>query len=76
LMGVAPMLVARIFAAVRELNRAGLAILLVEQNAQLALQTASRSYVLETGTVVLAGASSELLSHPRVREAYLGEAAL
>jgi branched-chain amino acid transport system ATP-binding protein len=75
-MGVAPLLVARIFAAITELNREGLSILLVEQNAQLALTTASRCYVLETGSVVLDGDSTQLLAHPRVRSAYLGEAAL
>jgi branched-chain amino acid transport system ATP-binding protein len=73
-MGVAPLLVARIFAAIRQLHAEGLSILLVEQNAQLALTTASRAYVLETGTVAMSGPAGELLVHPQVRAAYLGEA--
>ena len=73
-MGVAPLLVARIFAAIRTLNAEGLSILLVEQNARLALATASRAYVLETGRIVLDGPAAALAEHPRVRSAYLGEA--
>ena len=73
-MGIAPLLVARIFEAVRELNRTGLTILLVEQNARAALKLAHRGYVLETGRVILADDASRLLVDPRVREAYLGEA--
>jgi branched-chain amino acid transport system ATP-binding protein len=72
-MGVAPLLVSRIFAAVRELNAGGLAILLVEQNARLALTTAARAYVLETGRIVLADQAARVLEDPRVRAAYLGE---
>jgi len=72
-MGVAPMLTARIFERIRELNREGMTILLVEQNAHLALQTAQRGYVLETGEIVLEDEASKLLANPRVREAYLGE---
>lgn len=72
-MGIAPLLVLKIFQTIAELNRQGLAVLLVEQNAKLALKTAARGYVLETGAVVLNGTSAELLHHPRVRAAYLGE---
>ncbi len=73
-MGVAPLLVARIFAAIRQLHADGLSILLVEQNAALALATASRAYVLETGAVTMEGAAADLAADPRVRAAYLGEA--
>ncbi len=72
-MGIAPILVARIFAAVRELNREGLTILLVEQNARAALKLANRGYVLETGRVILTDRAASLLDDPRVRESYLGE---
>jgi branched-chain amino acid transport system ATP-binding protein len=72
-MGIAPLLVARIFEAVRELNREGLTILLVEQNARAALRLATRGYVLETGRMVVSDDAAKLLVDPRVREAYLGE---
>jgi branched-chain amino acid transport system ATP-binding protein len=72
-MGVAPLLVLKIFATIRELNREGLAVLLVEQNARLALKLAGRGYVMETGAVVLEDRAERLLVDPRVREAYLGE---
>ena len=72
-MGIAPILVSKIFAAVRELNRGGLTILLVEQNARAALKLARRGYVLETGRVTLTDDASKLLVDPRVREAYLGD---
>jgi branched-chain amino acid transport system ATP-binding protein len=72
-MGIAPLLVARIFEAVRELNREGLTILLVEQNARAALKLASRGYVLETGRMILTDAAAKLLDDPRVRESYLGD---
>ncbi|MBI1302488.1 MAG: ATP-binding cassette domain-containing protein [Phycisphaera sp.] len=72
-MGIAPLLVARIFEAVRELNREGLTILLVEQNARAALKLATRGYVLETGRMILTDAASKLLDDPRVRESYLGD---
>jgi len=74
-MGLAPRLVARIFEIVREIARHGVTILLVEQNAKLALEVASRGYVMESGTVSLADDSARLLANPKVREAYLGEAA-
>jgi branched-chain amino acid transport system ATP-binding protein len=72
-MGLAPLMVARIFELVRDIARDGVTILLVEQNARLALEISSRGYVLETGAVALSGESARLLEHPRVRQAYLGE---
>ena len=74
-MGLAPMMVARIFDVVREIAARGVTILLVEQNARLALELAHRGYVMESGEISLAGPASELLDNPRVREAYLGEGA-
>jgi branched-chain amino acid transport system ATP-binding protein len=73
-MGIAPVLVLKIFEAIRELNRQGLTILLVEQNARQALKVAHRGYVLETGQIVLSDKAAALATHARVREAYLGEA--
>ena len=73
-MGLAPLMVARIFELVREIAREGVTILLVEQNARLALEVAHRGYVLESGAVALCDSASVLLGHPRVRAAYLGEA--
>jgi branched-chain amino acid transport system ATP-binding protein len=72
-MGIAPLLVAKIFEAVTALNKSGLTILLVEQNARAALKLAHRGYVLETGRVTLTDDASRLLVDPRVREAYLGD---
>ena len=72
-MGLAPLMVARIFELVRDIARGGVTILLVEQNARLALEIASRGYVLESGSIALAGEAAQLLEHPRVRTAYLGE---
>ncbi len=71
-MGLAPVLVREIFKVLEEINRAGTTILLVEQNANLALRLAQRAYVLETGVITLSGTGAELLRDPRVREAYLG----
>ena len=71
-MGLAPLLVEDIFRVVRQLNEEGTTILLVEQNALMALSVASRGYVLETGRVVLAGTADELRENPQVQEAYLG----
>ena len=71
-LGIAPIGVQRIYETIAEINRSGVAILLVEQNAHRALDTASRGYVLETGRVVLDGATAVLRGDPRVREAYLG----
>jgi branched-chain amino acid transport system ATP-binding protein len=71
-MGLAPKLVKEIFAVLRRLNEQGVTILLVEQNANMALRLAHRACLLETGNLVLEGPASELLTDPRVREAYLG----
>ena len=71
-MGLAPKLVKEIYNVVREINQTGVTILLVEQNANIALRLAHRAAVLETGTIRFAGDSAELLADPRVREAYLG----
>jgi len=71
-MGLAPLLMLDVFDALREINREGTTILLVEQNARLALQFAQRGYVLETGNLVLEGTSEELLNNPEVKNAYLG----
>jgi branched-chain amino acid transport system ATP-binding protein len=71
-LGLAPILVAGIFEIIREIHRSGTAILLVEQNARLALETAEAAYVLETGRVVRAGPAAELARDPAVMEAYLG----
>lgn len=73
-MGLSPLLVRDIFNTLVEINRAGTTILLVEQNANMALQVAARGYLLETGAVTLEGSGKELLGNPRVREAYLGGA--
>jgi branched-chain amino acid transport system ATP-binding protein len=72
-MGLAPMLVEKIFEIVVEINKAGTTIMLVEQNASMALSIAHRAYVLETGEVVLSGDAAELARNPEVRKAYLGE---
>jgi branched-chain amino acid transport system ATP-binding protein len=73
-MGLAPKLVQEVFAVLRQLNERGVTILLVEQNANMALRLAHRACLLETGNLVLEGPASELLVNPRVREAYLGAA--
>ncbi|MEG4396369.1 ABC transporter ATP-binding protein [Microcoleus sp. BROC3] len=72
-MGLAPMLVSQIFAIVRDINAEGTTILLVEQNARMALSVAHRGYVIQTGQVVVAGTASDLQSNETVRKAYLGE---
>ena len=72
-MGLAPILVEEIFKIIQDINQQGVSILLVEQNAAMALSIASRAYVLETGRIVLEGTASEVLSNPQVRQAYLGE---
>ncbi|HSH13775.1 MAG TPA: ABC transporter ATP-binding protein [Desulfurivibrionaceae bacterium] len=71
-MGLAPLLVAKIFATIREISARGVSILLVEQNAKLALEVADRGYVLESGLVTLAGSGVDLLGSAEVRRAYLG----
>jgi len=74
-MGLAPLIVARIFDIIREINDRDTTVLLVEQNAAQALRLANRGYVLETGEIVMADQAPALLANPRVREAYLGEGA-
>ena len=71
-MGLAPILVEQIFDIIKELHNAGTTILLVEQNAQMALSIADRAYVLGTGMITMSGAASEVLADDRVRAAYLG----
>ena len=72
-MGLSPIMVETIFDVVRSLSSSGITILLVEQNARLALQMADRAYVMESGLITLTGSGKELLEDPRVRAAYLGE---
>jgi branched-chain amino acid transport system ATP-binding protein len=72
-MGIAPVLVERIYATIAEINQQGTTILLVEQNANFALEVSSRGYVLETGHVSLADASAALRDNPEVQKAYLGQ---
>ena len=71
-MGIAPILVQRIYETIAEINRGGMTILLVEQNANYALDVSRRGYVLETGRVVLEGESDKLRTDPDVQRAYLG----
>jgi branched-chain amino acid transport system ATP-binding protein len=71
-MGLAPLLMLGVFDALREINQEGTTILLVEQNARMALKFAQRGYVLETGNIVLEGESEVLMEHPEVKKAYLG----
>ncbi len=71
-LGLAPMVVENIFEIIRQINAEGTTVMLVEQNAQMALQISHRGYVLETGAVTLEGPSAELLADPKVRSAYLG----
>jgi branched-chain amino acid transport system ATP-binding protein len=72
-LGLAPIFVDSIFETIHQINEQGTTILLVEQNAQLALQYSNRGYVLETGEIALAGTSEDLLTNEQVRKAYLGE---
>jgi branched-chain amino acid transport system ATP-binding protein len=71
-MGLAPLLMLSTFDALREINSAGTTILLVEQNARLALKFAQRGYVMENGQIVLEGESAALMENPDVKKAYLG----
>ena len=71
-MGLSPLLVKEIFEIITELNKRGMTILLVEQNAQMALSVAQRAYVLETGRIIMQGSAAELLNDDSVRKAYLG----
>ena len=72
-LGLAPLIVARIFQVIQALNEQGVTILLVEQNARMALRIAHRAYVLETGEVTMTGPAADVLADPRVQAAYLGE---
>ena len=72
-MGLAPIMVQKIFEVVREVSQTGVTILLIEQNARLALEISTRGYVMDGGLITLAGESKALLANPKVREAYLGE---
>jgi branched-chain amino acid transport system ATP-binding protein len=74
-LGLAPLVVRDIFRTIRTINEGGTSVLLVEQNARYALETASRGYVLRTGSILVGGSCAELARDPRVREAYLGRAA-
>jgi branched-chain amino acid transport system ATP-binding protein len=72
-LGLAPLVVQEIFSIIKEIHGQGMTILLIEQNANLALKAAQKGYVLETGTIALEGTGAELLSNPDVQKAYLGE---
>jgi len=71
-MGLAPLLMLSVFESLKEINNEGTTLLLVEQNARLALQFAQRAYVLENGNLVIKGPSSDLLHDPQVQKTYLG----
>jgi len=71
-MGLAPLLVEQIFEIINEINKAGVSILLVEQNAKMALSIANRAYVMETGSITIKGDANEVMADPSVVEAYLG----
>ena len=72
-LGLAPLIVQQIFDIIREINNAGVTVLLIEQNANMALKTADLAYVIETGEIVLSGTGKQVLENPSVREAYLGK---
>jgi branched-chain amino acid transport system ATP-binding protein len=74
-MGLAPLMVQKVFETVMAISREGVTILLIEQNAKLALEVSGRGYVMESGEITLQGKAKQLLSDPKVREAYLGEGA-
>jgi branched-chain amino acid transport system ATP-binding protein len=71
-MGLSPIFVEEIFHIIREINEQGTTILLVEQNARMALSVADRAYVMETGNIVLSGTGEELAQSPEIQKAYLG----
>ncbi len=73
-LGLAPIVVQQIFSIIKEINKKGVTILLIEQNANMALKTADIAYVIETGNIVLSGSGKELLENDTVKEAYLGKA--
>ena len=72
-LGLAPLIVKDIFSIIKTINKAGITVLLIEQNANMALQVADKAYVLETGRITMSGTGQELLADPKVREAYLGK---
>jgi branched-chain amino acid transport system ATP-binding protein len=72
-MGLSPLMVAKIFEVVRDISAQGVTVLLVEQNARLALQAADRAYVMDSGLITMSGDARQMLDDPRVKEAYLGE---
>ena len=72
-MGLAPLMVEKIFDTVRMVSRQGVTVLLVEQNAKLALEASNRGYVMESGSISVEGDAAALLANPQVRQAYLGE---
>jgi branched-chain amino acid transport system ATP-binding protein len=72
-MGLAPMMVEKIFSTIRTISREGVTLLLVEQNAKLALEASHRGYVMESGLITVADSARALLDNPQVRQAYLGE---
>lgn len=72
-LGLAPLIVQQIFNIIHEINNAGVTVLLIEQNANMALKTADIAYVIETGEIVLSGSGTQVLENPTVREAYLGK---
>lgn len=72
-LGLAPLVVKDIFKIIKTINEAGITVLLIEQNANMALQVADRAYVLETGNITMTGTGAELLANAKVREAYLGK---
>ncbi|NPT56613.1 ABC transporter ATP-binding protein, partial [Paraburkholderia sp. 5N] len=72
-MGLSPIMVEKIFEVVRSISAEGMTVLLVEQNARLALQAANRGYVMDSGLVTMSGDAKQMLDDPKVRAAYLGE---
>ena len=72
-LGLAPLIVRDIFQIIKEINKQGVTILLIEQNANMALHTADKGYVMETGEIILEGSGKELLENPVIQEAYLGK---
>jgi branched-chain amino acid transport system ATP-binding protein len=72
-MGLSPIMVEKIFDVIRDVSKQGITILLVEQNARLALQAAHRAYVMDSGSIIMTGNADDMLHDPRVRAAYLGE---
>ena len=72
-LGLAPLVVQDIFSIIREINRQGVTVLLIEQNANMALKIADQAYVLETGNITLSGTGAELLANEDVKAAYLGK---